>query len=277
MTDTKIPLAAVIGHPIAHSRSPRLHGYWLGQYGIAGHYVPLDVAPDDLGQVIGAMPKMGFKGANLTIPHKENVMSSVDDLSARAQVIGAVNTLVFREDGSVFGDNTDGYGFIANLRQGAPTWDGKGGPAMVLGAGGAARAIVFSLLDAGVPQVLLSNRTKARAEHLAEDFGDGVEVVDWDSAEDAAASVATLVNTTSLGMVGQDPLRFSLDTLSPEAVVTDIVYTPLETDLLRRAREKGCQTVDGLGMLLHQAVPGFEAWFGVRPEVDEGLRQEVLR
>lgn len=277
MTAHSIPLAAVIGHPIAHSRSPRLHGYWLGEYGINGHYVPMDVAPEDLEAVIKVMPKMGYVGANVTIPHKEAVMGFVDHLTDSAKAIGAVNTLVFQDDGTVLGDNTDGYGFIENLKQGAPEWKADSGAAMVLGAGGAARAIVFSLLQAGVPKVLISNRTKSRAETLRSDFGERVEVVDWENAAASLTDVVTLVNTTSLGMVGKAPLELSLDALSDQATVTDIVYNPLETDLLVRAREKGCSTVDGLGMLLHQAVPGFEAWFGRRPEVDAGLRDEVLR
>ena len=277
MTAHSIPLAAVIGHPIAHSRSPRLHGYWLGEYGINGHYVPMDVAPEDLEAVIKVMPKMGYVGANVTIPHKEAVMGFVDHLTDSAKAIGAVNTLVFQDDGTVLGDNTDGYGFIENLKQGAPEWKADSGAAMVLGAGGAARAIVFSLLQAGVPKVLISNRTKSRAETLRSDFGERVEVVDWENAAASLVDVVTLVNTTSLGMVGKAPLELSLDALSDQATVTDIVYNPLETDLLVRAREKGCSTVDGLGMLLHQAVPGFEAWFGRRPEVDAGLRDEVLR
>ncbi len=277
MTAHSIPLAAVIGHPITHSKSPRLHGYWLRKYGIDGHYVPMDVAPDDLGVVIRAMPKMGFVGANVTIPHKEAVMPFVDQLSESARAIGAVNTLVFTTDGTILGDNTDGYGFVENLRQGAPDWQPVAGPAMVLGAGGAARAIVYALLQAGVPRVLVSNRTKTRAERLRADFGAQVEVVDWDEAAQAFENVSALVNTTSLGMFGKAPLEISLDALSPTTTVTDIVYNPLETDLLCQARAKGCQTVDGLGMLLHQAVPGFEAWFGTRPEVDAGLRDEVLR
>lgn len=277
MTEAGIPLAAVIGHPIAHSRSPRLHGYWLRRYGINGHYVPMDVAPENLAEVIGAMRKMGFKGANVTIPHKETVLRLVDTLTDSAKAIGAVNTLVFKDDGTVAGDNTDGYGFIENLQQGAPDWQGDSGSALVLGAGGAARAIVFSLLEAGVPKVMIANRTRDRAEKLREDFGVGVEVIDWSDAESAMAEAATLVNTTALGMTGKAPLTLSLDAISKETVVTDIVYTPLKTDLLRQAEIAGCRTVDGLGMLLHQAVPGFEAWFGKRPEVDADLREEVLR
>lgn len=277
MTETGIPLAAVIGHPIAHSRSPRLHGYWLRHYGIDGHYVPLDVAPENLAEVVGAMRKMGFKGANVTIPHKEAVLTLVDTLTDSAKAIGAVNTLVFKDDETILGDNTDGYGFIENLRQGAPDWQGDRGPALVLGAGGAARAIVFSLLDAGVPKVMIANRTRERAETLREDFGDAVEVIDWSDAESSMADAATLVNTTALGMTGKAPLTLCLDALSKDAVVTDIVYSPLKTDLLRQAEMAGCQTVDGIGMLLHQAVPGFEAWFGRRPEVTAALQEEVLR
>ncbi|MCW8842811.1 MAG: shikimate dehydrogenase [Rhodobacteraceae bacterium] len=277
MTAPLIPLVAVIGHPIAHSRSPRLHGYWLREHSIDGYYIPMNVAPEDLGLVVRTMPKMGYVGANITIPHKETVMEFVDVLTDRAKAIGAVNTLVFSKEDTIVGDNTDGYGFIENLRQGAPDWDAKDGPVMVLGAGGAARSIVFSLLEAGSPKVLISNRTRARAEVFRADFGEKIEIVDWEAAGEGLGDVATLVNTTSLGMVGHAPLEISLDALSSDATVTDIVYNPLETDLLRAARDKGCVTVDGLGMLLHQAVPGFEAWFGERPLVDDGLRNEVLR
>ncbi len=277
MTLPRIPLAAVIGHPIAHSKSPQVHGHWLKTYGLAGHYIPLDVEPRHLKKVIKTLPKMGFVGANVTIPHKEQMMDLVHQITDRATLIGAVNTLIFRDDGKIIGDNTDGYGFIENLHQGAPDWQPDAGPAVVLGAGGAARAVVASLLDAGVPEILISNRTRVRAEQLREDFGTRLTVVDWVQAGNALEDGATVVNTTSLGMAGKPELRVPLDGLNSQAVVTDIVYNPLKTDLLRAAEQIGCTTVDGLGMLLHQAVPGFERWFGVRPEVDEATRQAALR
>ncbi len=276
MTLPSIPLAGVIGNPIAHSKSPVLHGHWLKTYDIAGHYVPLEVEADALGDVLKAMPKMGFVGCNVTIPHKERVMQFVDQITDRATLIGAVNTLIFLNDGSVLGDNTDGYGFIENLRQGAPEWDASAGPAVVLGAGGAARAVVASLLDAGAPEILLTNRTRVRADKLREDFGARVKVVEWVQAGNILEEGATLVNTTSLGMTGKSELRVPMDGLRKETVVTDLVYSPLTTNFLRTANEMGCVTVDGLGMLLHQAVPGFERWFGRRPVVDDETRRVVL-
>ncbi|MCH2066941.1 shikimate dehydrogenase [Shimia sp.] len=276
MTLPSIPLAGVIGNPIAHSKSPVLHGHWLKTYDIAGHYVPLEVEADALGDVLKAMPKMGFVGCNVTIPHKERVMQFVDQITDRATLIGAVNTLIFLNDGSILGDNTDGYGFIENLRQGAPEWDASAGPAVVLGAGGAARAVVASLLDAGAPEILLTNRTRVRADKLREDFGARVKVVEWVQAGNILEEGATLVNTTSLGMTGKSELRVPMDGLRKETVVTDLVYTPLTTNFLRTANEIGCVTVDGLGMLLHQAVPGFERWFGRRPVVDDETRRVVL-
>ncbi|MFY0659654.1 MAG: shikimate dehydrogenase [Shimia sp.] len=276
MTLPSIPLAGVIGNPIAHSKSPVLHGHWLKTYDIAGHYVPLEVEADALGDVLKAMPKMGFVGCNVTIPHKERVMQFVDQITDRATLIGAVNTLIFLNDGSILGDNTDGYGFIENLRQGAREWDASAGPAVVLGAGGAARAVVASLLDAGAPEILLTNRTRVRADKLREDFGARVKVVEWVQAGNILEAGATLVNTTSLGMTGKSELRVPMDGLHKETVVTDLVYTPLTTNFLRTANEIGCVTVDGLGMLLHQAVPGFERWFGRRPVVDDETRRVVL-
>jgi len=277
MTDKKIPLAGVIGHPIAHSRSPRLHRHWLNTYGIPGFYIPMDVSHDDLEQVIRTLPKMGFVGVNITIPHKEAVMSIADQITDRATLIGAANTLIFRQDGKIHADNTDGYGFIENLRDGAPEWDATAGPAVVLGAGGAARAVVAALLDVGVPEILLTNRTRIRAEKLREDFGNRVRVVDWVQAGNIIEEANLVVNTTSLGMTGKPDLRVPLDGLQKGAVVTDLVYTPLKTHLLQVADAAGCTTVDGLGMLLHQAVPGFERWFGERPKVDTATRAAALR
>ncbi|MFT6677287.1 MAG: shikimate dehydrogenase [Sulfitobacter sp.] len=277
MTLPKIPLAGVIGSPIAHSKSPQLHGHWLKTYGIAGHYIPMEVAPQDLEQVIRSLPKMGFVGINVTLPHKEAALKIADLVTDRATLIGAANTLIFRQDGKIHADNTDGYGFIENLKAGAPHWHPNAGPAAVLGAGGAARAVIAALLDAGVPEILLSNRTRVRAEKLVSDFGNRLRVFDWVKAGNMLDSASLVVNTTSLGMLGKAALRVPLDGLSPDTVVTDLVYAPLKTDLLATAEAIGCTTVDGLGMLLHQAVPGFERWFGTRPEVDRATRAAALR
>ncbi|NVK15803.1 MAG: shikimate dehydrogenase [Rhodobacteraceae bacterium] len=276
MTDARIPLAGVIGCPVAHSKSPQLHGHWLKTHGISGHYVPLHVEPEDLGETLRMMPKMGFVGANVTIPHKEAVMEIADKVTDRAKLIGAANTLTFRLDGTILADNTDGYGFITNLVQGAPDWDPQSGPAVVLGAGGACRAVIASLMEAGVPEILLSNRTRDRADQLRKDFGSRVKVVEWLQAGNIVEEGALIVNTTSLGMVGKPRLRVPFDGLKTSAVVTDLIYAPLKTDLLQTAEDAGCTVVDGLGMLLHQAVPGFERWFGHRPEVDAATRDAVL-
>ena len=273
----KIPLAGVIGSPIAHSKSPQLHRHWLETYGIAGHYIPMDVAAEDLETVLRTLPRMGFVGANVTIPHKEAALKIADLVTDRATLIGAANTLIFRQDGKIHADNTDGYGFLENLRSGAPQWRAQDGPAVVFGAGGAARAVIVSLLDAGVPEILLANRTRVRAERLKQDFGNRLRVYDWVQAGNMVDDAALLVNTTSLGMIGKGELRVPLDGLRPETVVTDLVYAPLKTKLLAAAEEIGCVTVDGLGMLLHQAVPAFERWFGTRPEVDRATRAAALR
>ncbi|MFN3145092.1 MAG: shikimate dehydrogenase [Paracoccaceae bacterium] len=277
MTGTKkIPLAGVIGSPIAHSRSPFLHGHWLKRYDLAGHYIPMDVSQADLPDVLRMLPKMGFVGVNVTIPHKESVIRLADVVTDRAAVIGAANTLTFRRDGKLQADNTDGFGFMENLRKGAPDWDPRSGSAVVYGAGGASRAVLASLLDAGVPSIRLANRTRGRAEALREEFGTRIEVHDWNRAGAMLEGAALAVNTTALGMSGQPPLSVPLDALSSDTVVTDLVYNPLETPFLRAALERGCRTVDGLGMLLYQALPGFERWFGKRPEVDDALRRAVL-
>lgn len=272
----KIPLAGVIGNPISQSRSPRMHRHWLKRYGISGDYVPLHVEEGDLATVIRTLPKMGFVGANVTLPHKVAVLSIADKVSDRATLIGAANTLIFREDGTIHADNTDGYGFIANLKQGAPHWNPKAGPTAIFGAGGAARAIIVALAQEGVDEILLSNRTRPKADALRTEFGPRIRVVDWVQAGNMLEDATTVVNTTSLGMTGQPELRVPLDGLRSDAIVTDIVYAPLRTPLLETAAAMGCTTVDGLGMLLHQGVPGFERWFGQRPEVDDALRREVL-
>ncbi|PKP73184.1 MAG: shikimate dehydrogenase [Alphaproteobacteria bacterium HGW-Alphaproteobacteria-6] len=272
----RIPLAGVIGSPVAHSRSPVLHGHWLRRHGIAGHYIPMDVAQSDLRQVLSALPRAGFVGCNVTIPHKESVLGLADMVTDRAALIGAANTLIFRKDGRIHADNTDGYGFIANLRQSVPDWAPARGPAAVLGAGGAARAVIASLLEVGAPEIRIANRTRARAEALRSEFGAKIIVHDWVQAGNMLEGAVTVVNTTALGMVGKPDFRVPLDALSPQAVVSDLVYTPLRTRFLDEAAEIGCATVDGLGMLLHQAAPAFERWFGVRPEVDQATRDAVL-
>lgn len=277
MTVEKIPLAAVIGSPVAHSKSPKLHQHWLKTLGLSGYYIPMDVASRDLEDVLKMLPKMGFVGANITVPHKERALDLADLVTDRASLIGAANTLIFRKDGKIHADNTDGYGFIQNLRQYAPDWDPTSGPAAVLGAGGAARAVIASLIDVGVPEVFVSNRTRVRAEGLKTSFGSRVTVVDWVQAGNVLEDAATVVNTTSLGMVGKPPLRVPLDGLRKGTLVNDLVYAPLHTSFLQQAEQAGCIVVDGLGMLLHQAVPAFERWFGVRPVVDSASRAAALR
>ena len=269
-------LAGVLGWPVSHSKSPRLHGYWLERHGIDGAYLPLPVAPENFAQAVRALADLGFRGANVTVPHKEEALALAlaDEADDNAKRIGAANTLVFR-DGRIVASNTDGFGFLANLEQGAPGWQPEA-PALVLGAGGAARAVIVALLDSGCRELRLCNRTAARAEVLRDTFGGSVRVVPWEERETALTDLGLLVNTTSLGMEGQPPLSLDLARLSASAVVNDLVYAPLETPLLAAARRQGNPAVDGLGMLLHQARPGFEAWFGVRPEVDAALRDFVL-
>lgn len=271
----KARIAGIFGWPISHSRSPRLHGFWLQRHGIDGVYVPLAVAPENFTTAFRALPALGFRGVNLTLPHKEAALAACDEVDPQARRIGAVNTVVVDDGGRLVGSNTDAFGFIENLRR-SSAWEAKSGPAVVLGAGGAARAIVVALLDAGVPELRLVNRTRGRADALAAEFGRGVTVIDWEKRGGALDGAALLANTTTLGMQGHPPLALDLARLPGEAVVNDIVYTPLQTALLRNAAARGNPTVDGLGMLLYQAQPGFEKWFGVRPDVDDGLRRFIL-
>jgi shikimate dehydrogenase len=270
----KARLAGVMGWPVGHSRSPRLHGYWLRTYGIDGAYVPLAVPPDRFETALRALPALGFKGANVTVPHKEAALRLADSADEHARRIGAANTLVVDDDGRIRASNTDGYGFLENLNQRARAWRADR-PALVLGAGGAARAVVVGLLDAGVPRVRLANRTGARADALAAELGGAIETVQWDVRAEAAAECGLVVNTTTLGMTGQPALDMALDALDRSTVVYDLVYAPLETPLLAAARARGLAAVDGLGMLLHQARPGFAAWFGRDPEVTEDLYRFV--
>jgi shikimate dehydrogenase len=265
-----------VGWPVAHSLSPRLHGHWLRRHGIDGAYVPLPVLPERLEQALRTLPTLGFAGVNLTIPHKEAAVSLVDRLAPAAARIGAVNTVVVEPDGTLTGDNTDGFGFVAALSESGVGWQATAGPAIVLGAGGAARAVAVALLDAGAPEVRLLNRTPERAHALTAELGGPIHAVAWAERAEALMDAALLVNTTSLGMHGQPPLVLALDALPRTALVTDVVYTPPITALLAAARARGNPVVDGLGMLLHQARPGFRAWFGVEPVVDDDLRAAVL-
>lgn len=268
--------AGVMGWPIGHSRSPVLFDHWFARYAIPGRYVPLAVAPERFGDVYRALPHAGLRGVNVTIPHKRAALERADAASAAARAIGAANMIVFAPDGTIHAGNTDAYGFLENLRAGAPGWRAASGPAVVLGAGGASRALIHALTGVGAPAIRLANRTRETAEALADEFGPPVEVVDWEARSEALDGAATLVNATSLGMAGHPPLDIALDALPTHAVVTDIVYTPLETPLLADARVRGLTAVDGLGMLLHQARPAFEAWFGRDPEVDADLRAACL-
>jgi len=270
-------LAGVIGWPIGHTKSPLIHTYWLQQHRIHGYYVPLAIRPENFEVGVRSLRKLGFRGANVTIPYKETIFNMASSISDRAALIGAANTLVFGEDGSIRADNTDGIGFRENIRQYAPDWRASLGPALVLGAGGASRAIVSALLDDGAPEVRIANRTRHKADILKDQFGAKVTVVDWAKSSEATDGTATIVNTTSLGMTGLPPLKIKLNAAPRTALVTDIVYSPLKTDLLVQAEEQNLRTVDGVGMLLHQAVPGFHAWFDIRPEVDSTLRDIVLR
>ena len=263
-------VAGIAGWPVTYSRSPRLHGFWLERHGIDGAYIPLPIQPGDFATAIRGLLASGFAGANVTIPHKLAAFDICDTVDGSAHRAGAVNTLVFRE-GKIAGSNTDGYGFVANLR--AHGVDPAAGPALLLGAGGSARAVAAALLDIGA-SVTVANRTIARAEALARDLP-GLRIAKWEARADALTDHALVVNTTPLGMIGHEPLDLDLTSAPANLVVADNIYVPLETPLLAAARARGRRCVEGLGMLLHQAVPGFHAWFGVQPQVDEELRRFV--
>ena len=269
------PRAGVIGHPINHSKSPLIFAEWMQRYGIQGEYSAIDVQPDELETFLADASREGFAGVNATIPHKEAVLALADEVTPLARRIGAANTITFK-DGRIFADNTDAFGFLENLKDSAQGWSAGDGPAVVLGAGGAARAIVAALVDAGAPELRLANRTRSRAETLAANIGGPISVIDWPVRRDALDGAATIVNTTSLGMTGQPPLEIDFSAAPGSALATDIVYAPLITPFLEKAQSHGLKIVDGLGMLLHQARPGFERWFGRAPEVDADLRRIVL-
>ena len=275
MSEQKFVLAGVMGWPVAHTRSPAIHNHWIAHYGLKGAYVQLPVQPQNLEAAIRGLPALGFAGCNITEPHKVNAMQLMDTLHPAARRIAAINTVVVQADGSLMGVNNDGIGYIQSLRDAKPDWRGDVGPALVLGAGGAARAIVVALLDEGVPEVRLCNRTQDKAQALKDAFGDRVTVIPWAERNSAMAGVRLLVNTTTQGLHGQPALDVVLDDLPAEALVSDAIYIPLETPLLAAARQRGHQTVNGLGMLLNQARPAFQAWFGVSPEITPGLLAAV--
>jgi shikimate dehydrogenase len=268
-------LAGVMGWPVAHSRSPKIHNYWIAQHGLNGAYVLLPVAPGTLNVAVPGLAALGFRGCNITIPHKVDAMALVHEVDPMARRMGAMNTIVVQKDGSLKGFNNDGFGYIQSLLDAKPDWRADAGPVTVLGAGGAARAVVLSLADRGAKDIRLINRTFDKAEALAREFGAPVKALPWDQRHAALTDVALLVNTTSLGMHGQAPLDLSLDALPAQALVSDVIYVPLETPLLAAARLRGNPTVNGLGMLLNQARPAFHAWFGVMPEVTPELRRMI--
>ncbi len=272
--------AAVIGHPIKHSKSPLIHNYWIKKYGLSGTYEAIDLSPENLESGLKNLIDDGYTGFNFTVPHKESMLKLCDDLDNTAEIIGAVNTVAVR-GGKIFGMNTDSFGFLANIRQNHPDFEFDLGPALVLGAGGAARAVISGLIGMRVPQIILTNRTRDKAEALAQDMGFGTEdmirVVDWEGLAEALDHTNLLINTTSLGMDGQPSLEMDLIALPSSALVNDIVYAPLYTDLLTAAKERGNPVVTGIGMLLHQARPAFKEWFGLMPDIDEELQELILK
>ena len=277
MSLSTIPVAAVLGHPISHSKSPKLHNYWLSLFNIDGYYIPLDIDPRNFENSIRALSGLGFVGANVTIPYKEKVLKIADKISDRAAIIGAANTLTFLQDGRIYADNTDGYGFLQNIKCKYNDWTAGEGTSVVFGAGGASRAILGALIEDGANEVILANRTRSRADQLRSDFGAKIKVVDWMKVQNYLSDASTVINATSLGMDGKAELPIPLQGLKKNTLVTDIVYTPLNTPLLENAAKRGCRTVDGLGMLIHQAIPGFERWFGMKPDVSENLRKLLIR
>ena len=272
----KYTMAGVIGWPVAHSRSPAIHNYWIRHYDLCGAYGQFPVEPNNLETAIRGLKALGLAGCNITIPHKVSAMQYMDWVDPLAQRMGAINTIVVQADGSLHGFNNDGFGYIQSLREAQPNWQANAGPVVVLGAGGAARAIVVSLIDSGSKEIRILNRTRDKAEALAQEFGPQITTYEWAERHEALNGCALLVNTTSLGMHGQEALEINLNQLPTSALVSDAIYIPLETPLLAQARKRGNTTVNGLGMLLHQARPAFNAWFGVMPEVTPELRQSII-
>ena len=268
-------LAAVMGWPIAQSRSPALHNFWFAQHGLQGSYVPLAVPPERLEAALRALPALNFAGCNLTIPLKQDAMKIVDEVDAPAKKIGAMSCVVVRPDGSLAGSNNDWYGFTHNILEFIPDWHADAGPVAVMGAGGGARAVVYGLMQRGARDIRLCNRTFARAQTLAKEFGGPITVVPWEQRHDAVEGVAMLVNATSQGMIGEAALDLRLDKLPATALINDIIYNPRETPLIVAARMRGNRTVTGLGMLLHQGIPAWQAWFGISPKVTAELRARI--
>ena len=268
--------AGVIGHPIGHSKSPLIHQYWLDQYHIEGSYEAIHIAPEDLKEGVQKLINEGFDGFNITIPHKQNIMTLCDEVDVTAQAIGAVNTVLIK-DKKLYGTNTDAFGFIQNIKQTQFDFDLKNKTAFVLGAGGASRAVIYGLLQEGIQKIIIANRTKEKAKILANDLGDNVEILEWKARHDVLSNIDLLVNTTVLGMTEKTALELSLEDLKPETLVCDIVYTPLITELLKSAKERGNPIVTGIGMLLHQARPAFECWTGIMPNVTAKLETLVLK
>ena len=274
-TVNKFVLAGVMGWPVSHSRSPTLHNHWIAHYGLTGSYVLLPVEPGNLMDAVRGLRALGFAGCNITIPHKVEAMKLVDRVDPMARRIGAINTVVVKPDGSLTGSNTDGFGYIQSLLDAQPNWRADVGPVTVLGAGGAARAVIVALAERGAREIRVCNRSGNKAMALAMEFGAPVRAIPWEKRHDALADVALLVNTTNQGMDKQAPLDLNLDRLPAHALVSDVIYTPLETPLLKAARLRGNPTVNGLGMLLNQARPAFKAWFGVMPEITPALIKAV--
>jgi shikimate dehydrogenase len=271
----KFLMAGVIGWPVTHSRSPMIHNFWLAQHGLPGTYVPLAIRAEGLGAALRALPALGFSGCNVTIPHKEAALEIVDRVDAKARRIGAINCVVVAPDGSLDGVNYDGVGYIDSILEQHPSWRADAGPIVVIGAGGGARAVLAALIDHGAREILIVNRSAQRAHGLALEFGAPIAAVAWEDRDGALAGAAMLVNTTSQGMAGQPALDLALDKLPASALVSDIVYIPQETPLLAAARRRGNPTLNGLGMLLHQARLAFHAWFGIMPEVTAELRAKI--
>jgi shikimate dehydrogenase len=271
----KYLMAGVMGHPVMHSRSPALHNYWLKQHGLAGHYMPLAIAADDIEKALRALPALGFAGCNLTMPHKEKAIPVMDRVSPLVRKIGAMNCVVVGSDGSLEGNNFEAFGYTESLVQEIPDWRADLGPIVILGAGGGARAVAAGLAERGAKEIRVINRSPERAEKLAADIGSPVTALPWSMREEALRDAALVINSTSQGMKGQPPLDIRLDALPTTAAVSDLIYTPLETPFLEQARRRGNHTVNGLGMLLNQARPAFKAWFGVMPEVTPELRASI--
>ena len=277
MDEERPRLAAVLGNPISHSKSPRMHNYWLKQNKLNGYYIPIKVELADFEQTIRTLMKMGFSGVNVTIPHKLLALKIADESSSIAQYIGAANTLTFTKENKIYADNTDAYGFINNIKSKYPNWNPKKGVSVVLGAGGASRAVIAALLSEGSKQIMVLNRTIEKAEVLKKEYDNKITVESWENINEVLASSKNIINTTSLGINDETFIPINPEAIPEKSLVSDLVYTPLETNLLKIAKNRGSKTVDGLGMLIHQGVPGFEAWFGQKPLVTEELREILIK